>query len=68
MPTLTDYKTGDKVRISGVEPTRNAAFPLDPLKGECGTVTKVDRRDLLIWVRIDGFEPLAFEPWELEKL
>lgn len=68
MPTLADFKTGDKVKISGLEPSRNTAFPLDPLKGQSGTVTEVDRHDLIVWVRIDGFDPLAFEPWELERL
>jgi len=68
MPTLADFETGDKVKISGVEPSRNPAFPFDPLKGLYGTVTKVDRHDLVVWVRIDGYNPLAFEPWELERL
>lgn len=68
MPTLADFNTGDKVKILGLEPFRNAAYPLDPLQGHQGIVTEVDRRNLIVWVRIDGFKPLAFEPWELEKL
>lgn len=68
MPILADFETGDKVQILGLEPSRNTAFPLDPLKGHYGTVTDVDRHNLIVWVQIDGFKPLAFEPWELEKL
>jgi len=68
MPTLTDFEKGDKVKISGLEPSGNPAFPFDPVEGRCGTVTKVDRRDLVIWVQIDGYKPFAFDPWELEKL
>jgi len=68
MPTLIDFEKGDLVKISGLEPSRNPAYPFDLAKGRCGTVTEIDRRDLIVWVRIDGYQPLAFEPWELEKL
>ena len=68
MPILAEFKTGDKVKISGIEPSRNPDFPFDLFKGQNGTVTKVDSHDLVVWVRIDGYKPLAFEPWELEKL
>lgn len=68
MPTLADFERGDKVKILGVEPSRNPSFPLDPVKGRYGTVTEVDRLNLIVWVLIDGFEPLAFEPWEVEKV
>lgn len=68
MPTLADFKPGDKVKVSGVEPSRNPDFPFDLLQGKHGLVTEIDRRDLVVWILIDGFKPLAFEPWELEKL
>ena len=68
MPTLIDFAKGDLVKISGLEPSRNPDHPFDLVKGRRGTVTEIDRRDLVVWVRIDGHQPLAFEPWELEKL
>lgn len=68
MPILADFRPGDKVKISGLEPTRNPDFPFDLLKDKSGTVTNIDHHDLVVWIRIDGFKPLAFEPWELEKL
>ena len=68
MPKLADFKPGDKVKVSGIEPSRNPDFPFDLLQGQHGTVTEVDRHDLVVWIGIDGFKPLAFEPWELEKV
>ena len=68
MPTLADFKPGDKVKILGIEPDRNPDFPFEPLKGQCGVVAKVDHHNLAVWIHIDGFKPLAFEPWEIEKL
>jgi len=68
MPTLVDFKPGDKVKVLGLEPSRNPDFPVDPMKGLRGIVAEVDHRDLIVWIRVDGIKPLAFEPWELEKL
>ena len=68
MPTLADFKPGDKVEILGLEPSRNPDFPFDLLKGLCGIVAEVDHHDLAVWIQVDGAKPLAFEPWELEKL